>query len=146
MATVSNCNLPEDVYYLVEKHVWARLEDGLVVVGLSDVAQNLAKRIIAVSPRAAGKRVVKGRSVATVESSKWVGPVPTPVTGEIVEVNQALVSDPGTINRDPYGDGWVAKLRPDDWEADLADLKTGGEGIEAYRAFLEAEGISCGEK
>jgi glycine cleavage system H protein len=146
VATVSNCNLPEDVYYLVEKHVWARLEDELVVVGLSDVAQSLAKGIISVTPKAAGRRVVKGKSVATVESSKWVGPVPTPVTGEIVEVNQSVVADPRTINRDPYGDGWVAKIRAEDWEADLADLKTGAEGIAAYQAFLESEGITWGEK
>ncbi|MDQ3945284.1 MAG: glycine cleavage system protein GcvH [Actinomycetota bacterium] len=145
MATVSNCNLPEDLYYLVEKHVWARMEDGLVVVGLTDVAQNLAKKILSVSPKAAGKRVGKGRSVATVESSKWVGPVPTPVSGEIVEVNQGVLSEPATINRDPYGAGWIAKLRAEDWEADVADLKTGEEGIAAYQAFLEAEGIICVE-
>ncbi len=143
MATVLNCNLPDDLYYLVEKHVWARVEDGVVVVGLSDVAQNLAKGILSVSPRAAGKKVAKGRSVATVESSKWVGPVPTPVSGEIVEVNQALVSDPGMINRDPYGAGWVSKIRPDDLDADLADMKTGADGVAAYQVFLEAEGISC---
>ena len=145
MATVSNCNLPEDLYYLVEKHVWARLEDGLVVVGLTDVAQNLAKKILSVSPKGAGKRVTKGRSVATVESSKWVGPVPTPVSGEIVEVNAAVLSDPTAINSDPYGNGWIAKVRAEDWDTDVADLKTGEEGIAAYQAFLEAEGITCGQ-
>ncbi|MGH8992119.1 MAG: glycine cleavage system protein GcvH [Acidimicrobiia bacterium] len=143
MATVSNCNLPEDLYYLVEKHVWARLEDGLVVVGLTDVAQNLAKKILSVSPKGVGKSVAKGRSVATVESSKWVGPVPTPVSGEIVEVNQAVLSAPGTINQDPYGSGWIAKLRAENWEAELGELKTGEEGIAAYQAFLDAEGITC---
>jgi glycine cleavage system H protein len=145
VATVSNCNLPEDLYYLVEKHVWARLEDGLVVVGLTDVAQNLAKKILSVSPKGAGKRVTKGRSVATVESSKWVGPVPTPVSGEIVEVNAAVLSDPTAINSDPYGNGWIAKVRAEDWDTDVADLKTGEEGIAAYQAFLEAEGITCGQ-
>ena len=83
MATVSNCNLPEDLYYVVEKHVWARHEDGVVTVGLTDVAQNLAKGIISVSPKKVGRKVEAGKSVATVESSKWVGPVPCPVAGEI---------------------------------------------------------------
>ena len=54
MATVSNCDLPEDLYYVVEKHVWARHEDGIVTVGLTDVAQNLAKGIISVSPKKVG--------------------------------------------------------------------------------------------
>jgi len=144
MPLVNNCNLPEDLYYVVAKHVWARRDGDLVTVGMTDVAQNLAKTIIAVTPKAAGKPVKKGRNVATVESGKWVGPVPAPVGGEIAEVNEALTTTPGLINSDPYGAGWVARLRPADWDADSADLVTGQEGIEEYRRFLDAEGIACG--
>ena len=144
MAVVSNCNLPEDLYYVVDKHVWARRDAGLVTVGMTDVAQNLAKTIIAVTPKAPGKSVARGRNIATVESGKWVGPVPAPVSGEIVEVNAALTATPSLINSDPYGAGWVARLRPADWDADAATLASGPEGIEAYRQFLESEGIACG--
>lgn len=144
MAVVSNCNLPEDLYYVIDKHVWARRDDGLVTVGMTDVAQNLAKTIIAVTPKAPGKAVARGRNIATVESGKWVGPVPAPVSGEIVEVNAALTATPSLINSDPYGAGWVARLRPADWDADAATLANGPEGIEAYRQFLESEGIACG--
>ena len=144
MPVVNGCNLPEDLFYVVEKHVWARRDGELVTVGLTDVAQNMAKTIIAVTPKAAGKPVKKGRNVATVESGKWVGPVPAPVGGEIVEVNQALTATPGLLNSDPYGAGWVAKIRPDDWDTDAADLVSGPEGVEAYRRFLDAEGIACG--
>lgn len=143
MATVNNCNLPDDLYYLVERHVWARRDGDLITVGMTDVAQNLAKRIISVTLKEPGKAVKKGRTVATVESGKWVGPVPAPVGGEIVETNGALVARPDVINADPYGAGWVARLRADDWEAESGDLVTGAEGIEAYRAFLDAEGIAC---
>jgi glycine cleavage system H protein len=145
MTTVNQCDIPEDLHYLVEKHVWARVEGDVVVVGLSDVAQHLARTVISVSPRGTGKLVSKGRSVATVESGKWVGPVPAPVGGEIVEVNERLASSPGLINEDPYGDGWVVKLRPTDWSSDSVDLATGPEGVERYRAFLDAEGIACGD-
>jgi glycine cleavage system H protein len=144
VATVSNCNLPEDLYYVVEKHVWARHEDGVVTVGLTDVAQNLAKGIISVSPKKVGRKVEAGKSVATVESSKWVGPVPCPVVGEIIEVNDAAVADPGIVNRDPYGAGWIAKVRADNWDGDSAGLVTGEAGIAEYAAFLEKEGITCG--
>lgn len=145
MALVKNCNLPEDLHYIVERHVWLRRDDdGLVTVGMTDVAQNLAKTIISVTLKAAGKPVKKGRNVATVESGKWVGPVPAPVGGEIVAVNEALVSSPTLINTDPYGAGWVARIRPSDWDSDAADLVTGSEGIEAYQRFLDAEGIACG--
>ncbi|HUZ35855.1 MAG TPA: glycine cleavage system protein GcvH [Streptosporangiaceae bacterium] len=144
MAVVNNCDLPEDLYYVVGKHVWARRDGDLVTVGMTDVAQNLAKTIIAVTPKAAGKTVAKGRNVATVESGKWVGPVPAPVSGEIVEVNVALIASPGLINADPYGEGWVARLRPADWDGEAADLASGPDGIEAYRRFLDDQGIVCG--
>ncbi len=145
MSTVNQCDIPEDLYYLVDKHVWARLEGDTVVVGLSDVAQSLAKTIISVSVKDPGRAVKKGKSIATVESGKWVGPVPSPVTGEIVEVNELLRSAPATLNADPYGTGWVARIRCDDWATDSADLLTGPEAVEAYRAFLDAEGIHCGD-
>jgi len=83
MATVNHCNLPDDLHYLVEKHVWARPEDGVVVVGLTDVAQSLAKGIISVTLKKTGRKLAKGKSLGTVESGKWVGPVPAPVAGEI---------------------------------------------------------------
>lgn len=145
MPAVRNCNIPDDLYYFVEKHVWARPVDDLVEVGLTDVAQNLAGGVISVTPKKIGRTLRAEQSVATVESGKWVGPVPTPVAGEIVEINTAVVADPSMINSDPYGAGWVARVRPVDWAADSAGLATGAEGIAAYERFLEAEGISCGE-
>lgn len=144
MATVCNCNIPDDLFYLVEKHVWGRREGDQVVVGLTDVAQNMAKTIIAVTPKAVGRTVRKGQNIATVESGKWVGPVPSPVAGQIVAINDAVVTAPATLNGDPYGAGWIARLEPADWAADSTDLVTGAAAIEAYQAFLEAEGITCG--
>ncbi len=145
MATVRNCNIPEDLYYVIDKHVWARPEGDLVAVGITDVAQNLAKTLIAVTPKKVGRTVQKGQNVATVESGKFVGPVPAPVSGEIVEVNQAAIDRPSLVNEDPYVAGWIAKLRPIDWDADAADLATGASGVEAYGAFLDDAGISCGD-
>lgn len=144
MAEVRSCNLPEDLYYLVDRHVWVRPEGDVLVVGLTDVAQNLAKTIISVSLKPAGKPVKAGRSLATVESGKWVGPVPAPVDGEVVEVNSALATHPGLLNDDPYGEGWVAKLRAEAFDPQSAGLVTGDEGIARYSSFLEEQGISCG--
>jgi glycine cleavage system H protein len=143
MAAVRSCNLPDDLYYLVERHVWVRPEGDLLVVGLTDVAQNLAKTIISVSLKPAGKPVKAGRSLATVESGKWVGPVPAPVDGEVVEVNEVLASRPGLLNSDPYGEGWVAKLKVDSFDPQAAGLVTGEAGLRQYQAFLEEQGISC---
>ena len=146
MASVNNCNLPEDLYYWVEKHTWARREpDGAVVIGITDIAQHLAKSIISATPKEAGKPVKKGKSAGTVESGKWVGPVTAPVNGTITEVNAALKSKPGLLNSDPYGGGWFVKINPDNWDADSSDLVTGRSGVMAYQQFLDAQGIKCGE-
>jgi glycine cleavage system H protein len=130
----------------VEKHTWARRDpDGTVTIGITDVAQHLAKSIISATPKEAGKPVKKGKSAGTVESGKWVGPVTAPVNGTITEVNAALKSKPGLLNTDPYGEGWFVKIKPDNWEADAADLVTGETGIAAYQQFLAAQNIRCGE-
>lgn len=144
MAEINGCNIPEDLFYWPEKHVWARPEDdATVTVGVTDVAQFLAKKIISALPKPAGRPAKKGRSLGTIESGKWVGPVTSPVSGEITETNPAMAGDPSIINRDPYGDGWYVRVRPSDWEAESAELVTGLDGVTAYQAFLDAEGISC---
>lgn len=144
MASVNGCNIPEDLYYLTEKHVWARAEGGgLVTVGLSDVAQHLAGNILSLTTKKVGRSVPKGQSVATIESAKWVGPVPAPIAGEIAEVNEAARKNPKVLNQDPYGEGWIVRLRPADWEGDKAALATGPAGLETYRAYLDSQGIRC---
>ncbi len=143
MATANGCDLPDDLYYFVEKHIWVRRDGDEVVMGLTDVAQHLAGKVIAVTIKKVGRTLAKGQSAATVESSKWVGPVPTPVGGEIVAVNSDLVADPELLNRDCYGAGWVVRMRAGSWDEDSATLVTGATGITAYEAFLAREGISC---
>lgn len=144
MANINNCNLPEDLYYWPEKHVWARPEsDGTITVGMTDVAQFMAKRFIACTIKKTTKPLDKGKSIATVESGKWVGPVPMPVSGEIVATNEAATKKPDIINREPYGEGWIARIKPANWETDRGSLATGPEGVEAYRVFLDKEGIKC---
>ncbi len=144
MATANGCNIPEDLYYLVDKHVWVRLEaDTSVTIGITDVAQHLAGKVIAVSPKKVGKVLGKGQSAGTVESGKWVGPVQLPVGGELVAVNEALKMNPGLINQDPYGAGWIVKLKPASWEEERQDLVTGAEGVAAYQRLLDEKGITC---
>ena len=144
MATINGCNLPDDLYYLAEKHVWVRPEGGgLVTIGMNDVAQHLAGNVLALTAKKVGKTIPKGQSVATIESAKWVGPVPAPIGGEIVEVNEAAKADPKVLNRDPYGAGWIVKLKAADWEGEKTALASGPEGLEAHRAFLDKQGIRC---
>lgn len=144
MAELAGCRVPDDLYYWVEKHVWARPEeDGTVTVGITDVAQHLAKTIIAVTPKGVGRVVERGKSAGTVESGKWVGPITSPVTGKVVAVNERLKAEPSLVNQDPYGLGWILRLEPARWEEDRLALLTGAEAVEAYRVLLEGQGIRC---
>ncbi|HEX6269464.1 MAG TPA: glycine cleavage system protein GcvH [Anaerolineales bacterium] len=145
MAEVRGCKIPEDRYYWVEKHTWARPEDdGTVTIGITDIAQHMAKGIINATPKDVGRNVQKGKSAGTLESGKWVGPVTSPITGEIVEVNDAVKAKPALINEDPYGDGWFVKVKPADWAGESALLVTGEAGVVAYQKLLEEQGIQCG--
>jgi glycine cleavage system H protein len=143
MATIRGCNIPEDRYYWVEKHVWARLEaNDMVTIGITDVAQNMAKGIVNATPKDPGRTVQKGKSAGTLESGKWVGPVTSPVTGEIVEVNETMKGKPSLINSDPYGDGWFVRIKPTDWAGESVALVTGDAAIAAYQKFMEEQNIS----
>ena len=147
MTTVRGCNLPEGLYYLIEKHVWAKPMDGGVVrVGITSVAGKLSGgklAAITVKAKNIGQEVKQTKSLATVESSKFVGPVPAPITGILLKANDKLVNDPNLAVSDPYGEGWVAEMQASDWESEKGILVTGAEGIAAYQAKLEADGISC---
>jgi glycine cleavage system H protein len=142
MSSAKGCNFPDDLYYNVENNVWARREaDGMVTVGMTSYACALAGQIVSFTPKKAGKAIEQNKSVSTVESGKWVGPVKAPVGGEVVEVNGDLSGKPGTINADPYGAGWMVKMKPTNWDADSAALLTGSMVASTFEAKMNAEGF-----
>ncbi|MEM4700226.1 MAG: glycine cleavage system protein H [Candidatus Nezhaarchaeales archaeon] len=116
-------------------HSWVRVEGELVRVGVDDVAQRAAGRIVYVSTPAPGSRVRRGRPLISIESRKWVGYVTSPITGEVVEVNEELRRRPSLINEDPYGRGWVLLMRPHDLVSESRYLLSGEEA----RRWLEEE-------
>jgi glycine cleavage system H protein len=142
MGVVRGCNMPEELFYDIENNVWARREnDGTVTVGLTAYACSLAGQIVSFTPKKAGKDVKKNKSCATVESGKWVGPVKAPAAGDVTAVNDAVQSNPGLINEDPYDRGWLVRIQPTEWDADAADLKTGADALAAFEAKMNAEGF-----
>jgi glycine cleavage system H protein len=147
MGNVRGCNLPDDLFYLIEKHVWAKpIEGGLLRVGMTAVAAKMSGgklSAVTIKTKAIGQEVAQGKSIATVESSKFVGPVPAPVTGVLVRGNDKLASDPSAAVTDPYGEGWIAEIKPSNWDGEKAGLATGAEGLKAYQAKLEADNMSC---
>ena len=72
-----------------------------------------------------------------------MGPIPSPLSGEIVAINEVPLAQPTALNADPYTN-WIVRLAPSNWDEEAKDLVTGEQGVETYRALLEAEGIDCG--
>lgn len=81
--------------------------------------------------------------MGTLESGKWVGPIPAPVSGEIIAINEAVTSNPTLVNSDPCGQGWIARLQPSNPGGEMADLATGQQAIEVFQQLMTDKGISC---
>jgi glycine cleavage system H protein len=143
MPIVRGCNLPDDLLYDVENHTWFReLDDGNVRLGMTTVATALAGRLVAVTPKKVGRSVDAGKSCATVESGKWVGPAKSAAAGNIMAVNDKLVETPSLANDDPYGAGWLIILKPDDWASIKPSLTPGSQVAPKYEAKMAADGFA----
>ena len=147
MPDVRGCYLPDDLLYDVDNHIWFReLPDGNVQLGVTTVATAMAGQLVAFTPKKVGRRVEPARSCATVESGKWVGPAKSAAGGEVMAINEELVSKPALANEDPYGAGWMVVLKPDDWAPVKSTLVAGSEVGPRYEAKMDADafpGCAC---
>ncbi|MFH1057621.1 MAG: glycine cleavage system protein GcvH [Pseudomonadota bacterium] len=103
-------NFPDDLRYSPD-HLWVRLEGDIAFVGISDFAQDQLGKVIYVDLPAVGQELSAGAEMGAVESAKSVSDLIAPIDGEVVEVNPDLAIHPASLNEDPYGLGWVAKVR-----------------------------------
>ena len=101
---------PDDLLYHRE-HDWARIEDGEAVLGITWYAQDSLGELVHYEPPEAGATIAKDASYGEVESVKAVSDVISPLSGEVLEVNQKVVDTPETVNLDPYGEGWLVRIR-----------------------------------
>ena len=104
---------PSDLKFL-DSHEWVKVDDDTVIVGISDHAQNELGEVVFVELPAIGDEFVSGDEAAVVESVKAASEVYTPLSGEVLEVNEALEENPELVNTSPYEDGWFFKLRVSD--------------------------------
>jgi glycine cleavage system H protein len=120
--------------YFTEEHEWIRVEGNTATVGITDFAQAQLGDVVFVEVPETGRQLSKGGEAAVVESVKAASDVYAPVSGEVVEGNQALVDEPALVNSDPEGQGWFFKLRLSD-ESELQGLMD----QDAYKAFCDSQ-------
>lgn len=106
-------NVPDELRYTSD-HEWARLEDGKVRIGITDYAQDALGDVVFVQLPEPGTHVDGGATFSEVESTKSVSDIYAPVAGTVVEVNNELTDAPQRLNEDPYGEGWICVIEPDD--------------------------------
>ena len=127
-------NLPEELAY-EKNHYWVKVEGDLIVMGMDDFAQKLAGEIVFVQLPDDGKKTKLGKKFAKVESGKWLGKVYAPCNGVIDSVNEELEENPGLINEDCYGKGWMYKIKPND----MAELDALIKGADAIQSWMDEE-------
>ena len=126
-------DIPDELKYTKE-HEWASIEGNSVTVGITDYAQDALGEIVYIELPGEGDEVTKGEPFGAVESTKSVSDLYAPVSGEVIGVNEMLLDSPEVINEDPYGEGWMIKVRMYD-PAELDDLMN----AEEYAEYIEKE-------
>ncbi len=125
--------MAEKDYLYTESHEWVEATGDVRRVGITDHAQQMMGDIVFADLPAPGKVLKKGDEILVIESPKAAASVYAPLSGEVVEVNAALSAEPGTINRDPFGEGWIVKIRPTNESAERSSLKSHDD----YRKHVE---------
>ena len=118
-------NHPSELKY-ARTHEWVKIEGDLVITGITDHAQDELGDLVYVETPEVGSRVTAGEQAGVVESVKTASDIHAPVSGTVVEVNTDLEDDPDFVNDDPYGKGWIYKIKPDNM-ADVEKLLTNAE-------------------
>jgi len=131
---IQGYNMPEDLYY-DENHFWIKVEGNTLTMGMDDFAQKTAGEIVFVQLPEDGKVLQKGKKFAKIESGKWLGKVLAPVNGVLLGVNEELETNPGLINQDCYGQGWLYKIEP----MNLSELEGLIRGAAALEKWIPAE-------
>lgn len=124
---------PADRKYSKE-HEWIKIEGDIGIVGITDFAQQQLTDIVFIELPEKGKKVEKNKQVAVIESVKSVSDIFTPVSGEIIEVNEQLKDSPDAVNKDPFGQGWIFKIKIND-KSELNNLMS----AEDYDSYIKKE-------
>jgi glycine cleavage system H protein len=127
---IQGYNMPDELFY-EENHFWVKEEGDLFVMGMDDFAQKMAGEIVYVQLPDEGKSLSSGKKFAKIESGKWLGKVFAPVNGELAAVNEELETNPGLINADCYGKGWLYKIKPTD-KNEIKNLIHGPDAVKTW--------------
>jgi glycine cleavage system H protein len=141
---IDHCSFPDHLLYDLEGNTWvAGDESGEVVVGVTSLLSAIAGKIISARLRATGTKMGRGTSLGTLESLKFVGPIPSPVSGIILSINGEVVKRPKLLNDSPYAKGWIVKLKPLGFREEKSFLSRVTVATEAFRKKIAEFHARC---
>ena len=120
-------------------HLWVKWDDDLVQIGVSDYLQQSSGDVAFAEPKSVGTSLTRGDELAMIETMKTNLSIPSPVSGVIKLINPRLEDEPELVNKDPYGEGWLAQVEPRDWDTDKTNLLDATTYFEQMRVEAEAE-------
>ncbi|MEM1515016.1 MAG: glycine cleavage system protein GcvH [Thermoproteota archaeon] len=132
MVNVEGYEVREGLYYSKE-WAWIKIEGNRARIGITDYAQKQLREIVFVELPSVETEINKGEPYGTIESVKAVSDLVAPLTGKVIEVNEKVVEEPGTVNRDPYGEGWLIVIEPTKLNEELKELMTFEQAVNWYR-------------
>lgn len=145
---IENCEFPEDVLYDEDGLVWVRQGSSQgpsreIVIGITSIFAALAGRLTKIQAKPLSADYARGKTIGTVESAKYFGPIRTPVDGTLVEVNERILQTPKLLSESPYSDGWYARLRPGNWEEDRKTLHSLPQAKDRLSTQIAALRVHC---
>lgn len=129
LAKVDKYEMPDDLYYTTD-HAWVKVEGSRIRIGITDFMQQMAGEITFIRVPRADKEMEVGKTLASLQSGKWAGKIAVPLKGKVVEVNKGLTANPKPLNEDPYGEGWIAVMEPEDLANGLNTLLHGAQAVD----------------
>ncbi len=140
MTTIRGFEFPDELFYLMEHDAWVRLDaDGNATTGITSLGAHISGEFIEFMAKAVGTSVERERAMGMLEMSKVIRSARSPISGVIIGTNEQARIEPGLINADPYGRGWLVRIRPTAWDADTRLLVTGEAipaSVDAYMTLL----------
>ncbi len=138
MTIVRGYDFPDELFYMVEHDIWARLDaDGALTVGLTALGCRVSGEFIEFMPKPVGTKVERDRALAVLEMSKTIRSARAPAGGTVIAVNEDVRRRPQQLNNDPYGAGWLVRLEADDWTRDAALLTPGNAVAAAVERYMD---------
>ena len=141
---IDHCPFPDDLLYDVENNTWVRPHNGTdIIIGITSILSGLAGKFLSVRLKQTGLKLQRGRSLGTLESLKFVGPIPSPISGTVLETNASVGKVPKLLNDSPYEQGWIARLRPSSFSLEQSFLSSASAAERSLQEKIRQLRVRC---